>query len=457
MGEAVRHSASFRDPSGFVYWRDGNIYRQVSKSFTPEFESILNSGLLQGLMKDRLLLPFEVVDLSLRESAEAGMVLQPKRLDWVSYPYEWGFGQWKDAALCTLENCRRALDAGFILKDATSFNIQFYRGKPTLIDTLSFEKYEEGQPWIAYRQFCQHFLAPLALMAYIDPRLGAMLQSHTDGIPLDLAAKMLPSKAKWNFGLRTHIEMHARANSGTASGPARPMSKLALLALLDSLKRTVESLRWEPKGTEWADYYSDTNYSDKAEAAKRAIVEEFLAQVPDSAKTCWDLGANDGSFSRLALKRGLLTVGWDIDRGAVENGYRWALGEKREDYLPLTLDLTNPSPSIGWSLKERDSFLARGPVDVVLALALIHHLAIGNNVPLPLVAEFFGEIGSWLIVEFVPASDSQVQKMLVARKDIFGEYDIEHFESAFQTQFEIVEKRAVTDSQRTIYLMRRQA
>src|SRR5688572_6183013 len=143
MGEALRHGASFRDPSGFVYWRDGDIYRQVSKGFTPEFESALESGLLEGLIQDRLLMPFEIVDLSLRESADAGMVLQPQRLDWVSYPYEWGFGQWKDAALCTLENCRRALEAGFILKDASSFNIQFYRGKPILIDTLSFQKYEE--------------------------------------------------------------------------------------------------------------------------------------------------------------------------------------------------------------------------------------------------------------------------------------------------------------------------
>jgi hypothetical protein len=455
MSEALRHGASFRDPSGFVFWRDGDIYRQVAKSFTPEFELILKSGLLEDLIQDRLLLPFEVVDLSLKQNADAGMVLQPVQLDWISYPYEWGFGQWKDAALCTLENCRRALEAGYILKDASSFNIQFYRGKPILIDTLSFEPYEEGKPWIAYRQFCQHFLAPLALMAYIDPRLGTMLRCHTDGIPLDLAAKMLPNKAKWSFGVRTHIELHSRANSASQTGPARPMSKLALRALLDSLKRTVESLRWEPRGTEWADYYSDTNYSHTAEGAKRGIVQTFLQQVPDSAKTCWDLGANDGSFSRLALQRGLLTVGWDIDRGAVENGYRWALGEQREDYLPLTLDLTNPSPSIGWSLKERESFLARGPVDVVLALALIHHLSIGNNVPLSLIADFFAEIGKWVIVEFVPTTDSQVQKMLVARKNIFGDYDIEHFESAFQTHFEIVAKRAVADSQRTIYLLRR--
>lgn len=310
---------------------------------------------------------------------------------------------------------------------------------------------------MAYRQFCRHFMAPLALMAYVDPRLGSMFRTCLDGIPLDLAAKLLPSKAKLNLGLTAHIFMHAKADGEPArqTKPGAKVSKTAMLALVDSLRRTISGLGWKPGGTPWGDYYADTNYTDKGQASKREILREFLHQIPGEPKTCWDMGANNGEFSQIALDLGLQTVGWDMDHSAVEQAYRWSRQSQAHDFLPLVQDLANPSPSLGWSLAERDSLIKRGPADVLFALALVHHLAIGNNVPLGMIAELLARLTRWLIIEFVPKKDSQVQRILVARRDVFDLYDQDHFEAEFGRCFELVARKPVSEMSRTMYLYRR--
>ena len=378
-------------------------------------------------------------------------------IPFISYPYEWSFSQLKDAALLTLEIMRIALGKGMALKDASAYNVQFLGCRPIFIDTLSFEPYQEGQPWVAYKQFCQHFLAPLALMAHVDVRLASLQITNLDGIPLDLASSLLPGKTKFQPGLLAHIHMHAKAqsNSGNSSDRKVSLSKMSLLALIDNLKGTVNGLHWKPTGTEWADYYSDTNYSKESFATKGSLVADFLSQIPDTAKTCWDLGANNGEFSRLAVQHGLQTIAWDIDPAAVEQAYLEGKKSGQNSLLPLVQDLRNPSTNLGWASHERDSLISRGPADVLLALALVHHLAIGNNVPLPMIAEFFAQIGHWLIIEFVPKEDSQVQRMLVARKDIFSSYDLNGFESAFAPHFETVVKTPIEGTSRTLYLFRR--
>ena len=162
-----------------------------------------------------------------------------------------------------------------------------------------------------------------------------------------------------------------------------------------------------------------------------------MADEDRKPKTVWDLGANTGIFSRVAARTGAYVISSDIDPAAVEVNYRQVKENNEQNMLPLVLDLTNPSPAIGWNNRERDSFLQRGPVDAVLALALVHHLAIANNVPLDRVAEFFATCGEWLIVEFVPKSDSQVQKLLRSRVDIFSEYTRSDFEKAFSQWYTI--------------------
>jgi ribosomal protein L11 methylase PrmA len=454
-------ASSFRDPSGFLFTRAGVLYRQVNQAYQSDYERLTESGLYRELVASGRLVAHQEVDLPAEVPELAYRVIQPERLPFISYPYEWSFSQLKDAALGTLGIQKMALEKGMSLKDASAYNIQFHHGRPTLIDTLSFEAYREGQPWTAYRQFCQHFLAPLALMAYVDVRLGQLLRVYIDGIPLDLASKLLPRRTKWNLFLATHIHLHAATQQRYANKTIsqanlqRRMSKIAFLGLIDNLESSIRRLSWKPSGTEWGEYYTDTNYSPAALEHKKQIVSGFLERI---RPTCvWDLGANTGLFSRLASDRGIYTLAFDIDPAAVELNYRDCLKAREQNLLPLVMDFTNPSPSIGWHNRERDSLMERAPAEAALALALVHHLAISNNVPLPHLARFFRDVTRWLIIEFVPKSDSQVQRLLATRLDIFPDYHFEGFEKTFSEYFRIHESVDVQDSQRRIYLMERLA
>ena len=457
-----RLAASFRDPSGFMFREDGQLYRQINQSYAADYALLMDSGLYQVLTSANLLIPHEEVEIPAPLPAQAERGIQPLELSFINYPYEWSFGQLKDAALATMDIQKRALARGMSLKDSSAYNMQFslHEGKPVLIDSLSFERYQEGLPWVAYRQFCQHFLAPLALMALKDVRLGQLLQVYIDGVPLDLCSRLLPGKTKLNVGLLTHIHAHAAAqkrfaDQGTQSAATqgRQMSKQSLLGLIDTLERTVKALNWEPVGTEWADYTNDNNYSEAALQEKGRLVEGFLDQAePESV---WDLGANTGFFSRLASAREIPTIAFDIDPGAVERNYLLVRGLGESYLLPLLLDLTNPSPALGWHHRERDSLAARGPAGLILALALVHHLAIANNVPLVQIAAYFAELSPWLIIEFVPKSDSQVERLLASREDIFPDYTVAGFEAAFSQHYRVQDRAAIPGSERTLFLMER--
>ena len=455
-----RVHASFRDPSGFLFRRDGILYRQINQSYRENYETLIASGLYQKLVKKRALLAHGEVDVPAFEPSFAYKVIQPRELEFISYPYEWSFCQLKDAALLTLSIQKQAFAAGMVLKDGSAYNIQFdlATGKPVLIDTLSFERYSGG-PWVAYRQFCQHFLVPLALMAHKDVRLNQLMRVYIDGIPLELGSKLLPGKTRLNFGLAAHIHAHAvaqRQYAGKkveAQTQARHMNQNSFLGLMDSLEKTVQALSWNPTGTEWGDYTDHTNYSAAAMTHKKRLVESFLKEI--APELVWDLGANTGEFSRLASQRGIPTIAFDMDPGAVEHNYSRVKAQKETHLLPLLLDLTNPSPSLGWSHQERDSLLDRGPAGAVFALALIHHLVIGNNVPLAALADFFAQLSRWLVIEFVPKSDSQVQRLLASRVDIFPEYNPDDFEAIFSTRFKIYRKTALDQSERILYWMER--
>ncbi len=364
------HPASFRDPSGFIFWRNGTLFRQVNRPYQKDYDHLMQSGLYSSLVQDGLMIAHEEVQEATGLSGEAYRVIKPEPVGFISYPYEWCFSQLKDAALLTLRIQRHALEHGMILKDASAYNIQFFGYQPVLIDTLSFEEYREGEPWVAYRQFCQHFLAPLALMAYTDVRLSQLLRVYLDGIPLDLASRLLPWKTRLNVGLATHIHLHASAQKHYAgekvSTAARgKMGKMALLGLIDSLEAAVKSLSWKPHGTEWADYYQVTNYSDQAFEDKKKWVAEFVSRVRPSV--VWDLGANTGIFSRIASGQEARTIAFDIDPAAVELNYRECVRAKETNLLPLVLDLTNPSPGLGWANVERQALVDRGEANMVLA------------------------------------------------------------------------------------------
>jgi len=452
-------SGSFRDPSGFLFTLNGTLYRQVNNIYKNDYDLLLESGLYDSLVGDKLLVAHEEVKTGLPETpAKAYKIIRPQLVPYISYPYEWSFSQLKDAALATLNIQKKALDFGMCLKDSSAYNIQFMDGKPIFIDTLSFEKYQEGRPWVAYRQFCQHFLAPLALMRFNDIRMNQLFKIFIDGVPLDLAASLLPLKTKFSFALLTHIHLHAKSQkqyaAKTAGAANAKISRRSLLGLIDNLQGAVKKMSWRPVGTEWADYYNDTNYNEAAFDFKKNLVGEYLEQVEPVPDIVWDLGANIGVFSRLSAERGIRTLSYDIDPAAVEKNYQQVRERSEENILPLLLDLTNPSPELGWHNCERESFIGRGPADVVLALALIHHLAISNNVPLGNLALFFAKISKWLIIEFVPKEDSQVQRLFATREDIFTDYTQDDFENEFKKTFKIYASKKIKDTERTLYLMR---
>lgn len=449
-------SGSFRDPSGFLFVRDGVLYRQVNAPYRPHYDRLMESGLYKALTEAGLLVRHEEVDVPPASPAAAPYkTIRPDRVAFISYPYEWCFGQLKAAALATLKIHKTASEFGMALKDASAYNMQFVDGRPVLIDTLSFEALDGWTPWIAYRQFCQHFLAPLLLVARKDFRLARLSRLFIDGVPLDLASALLPRSTRFRPGIATHIHAHAWSQRHYAKKPVqvrrRPISRAAYLGLIDSLESLVRKTEFRLAKTEWGAYYEETNYSDSAFALKKTLIDGFLDEV--RPRTVWDLGANTGVFSRLASARGIPTVAFDIDFVAVELDYREMRSKKEANLLPLVLDLTNPSPALGWAHEERASLLARGPADMVFALALIHHLAISNNLPFDMIASFFASVGRSLVIEFVPKSDSQVQKLLATREDIFPDYTPAGFEAAFARRFRIRKVEKIAGSERLLYLM----
>lgn len=461
MNNQPQIAASFRDPSGFLFKRDGVLYRQINQIYKPHYEHLMANGLYDHLVARKQLIAHKEVDRDPPNPETSYKIIQPDPLDFISYPYEWSFSQLKDAALLTLETQKMALGFGMILKDSSAYNVQFpvETARPILIDTLSFEIYQEGAPWIAYRQYCQHFLAPLALMTHTDERLNQLLRVYIDGVPLDLASRLLPKRTLMDLGLLSHIHLHARAQQRYSDRPIsqstrdRSLSRNQILGLIETLERTTRKLTWRSDGTEWENYYSETNYSDLASKDKMEIVTQIIEQV--KPQSVWDMGANIGLYSRIPSRLNIPTVAFDIDPGAVERNYQDVKENQVTNLLPLVLDLTNPSPAIGWHNRERLSLSQRTNPHLILALALIHHLAIANNLPLAMVAEFFSSFASWLVIEFVPKVDTQVQRMLASREDIFTNYTTQGFETAFQGFYRIITRRQIRDSERSIYLMKR--
>lgn len=456
-----RIPGSFRDPAGFVYRRDGRLLRQVDRSHAATWDEVVASGLFDALWDRGLLVRHTEVDLSLGDD-RAHVVIAPEEIPTISHPHEWAPGQLRAAALTTLAVQRVALDHGMILRDASAYNVQFHLGRAVFIDTLSFAPIEPDAPWVAYGQFCEQFLAPLALQVLVDDRLRRLLVGRIDGVELDLASRLLPARTKLRPGLAQHVHMHARARgrgggggSGDGGSPrTAKFSHAALVGLADSLRRTVEHLTFDPGATVWGDYYAEIDHYDQAAMeAKVEIVTRHIDTVAPA--TVWDLGANTGRFSRLAVAAGATTVAWDIDVGAVEQAWQAIAAEDPQPLLPLVLDLSNPSPGLGWRHRERESLTDRGPVDLVLALALVHHLAIGHNVPLGDVVDLLADVGEHVVLEWVPKPDPKVQVLLSTREDVFDAYTRDVLVAAIDRRFDTLEVVEVPGTHRELFLLRR--
>jgi hypothetical protein len=450
----TRHPSSYRDPSGFVFIRDAVLYRQVNKVYAADFGLLNSSGLYSKLIEKKWLIPHETINQNLTGNTDWHTTLKPEPVAVITYPYEWSFDMLKDAALLTLQITRTSIEHGMILKDASAFNIQWHKGRPCFIDSLSFEKYDEKEPWIAYRQFCEHFLGPLVLMHYRKTALQPMQMAWPDGIPLHIVSSLLPWRSRLSLHTYLHIHLNARvAVKGDKAGKSVKFSKQKLLNLLLSLETLIRKLQLPVQKTNWSDYYDEASgrgdYLDK----KMEIIRKWLASFKD-VNTVVDLGANDGVFSQLSVASGFYTIASDMDPYCINNLYLAIKKAGSTNLHPLIADLSNPSPAIGVNNEERTQLTERIRSDAGMALALVHHLAIGKNIPFSSIAEFFARVvNKYLIIEFVPKTDEKVTLMLRGKKDIYTSYNEEKFAKEFGDRFRLIEKQPVGDSGRVMYLL----
>ncbi len=447
--------SSYRDPSGYVFTYKNEIYRQVNNSFSRDWEHFFKSGLYENLVAENLLVAQETVNENLTGDASWFLTLKPERIGVISYPYEWCFSMLKDAALLTLTLALKALDFDMTLKDASAYNVQFYKRRMIFMDTLSFERYHEGDPWIAYRQFCEHFLAPLALMHYTRLPLSTLFLSYPDGLPLPMAAKLLPWTSKLNPLLYLHIHLHANLSAkATGNSKKTTLRKEGLVNLLKGLQSLITGFRLTERATTWGAYYEEAETRPDYLSEKKAAVSGWLKKSSE-AKTVIDIGGNRGEFSALAAMQGHSVVCADAEHEAIERLYGQIKEQRISNLLPLCLDFTHPSPPLGVNNEERPSFFERAASDLGFALAIVHHLAIGKNVPFELIAKMCAALCKTLIVEFVAKEDDKVQLLLQTKKDVYAWYNEENFVAAFGKHYNVVEKQRLTSSPRTLYLMKK--
>ena len=456
MPLSLNHPSSYRDPSGFLFYKNGILYRQVNQSFKKNFDQFIQGGLYNHLVEKKILIPHQTIPENLTGLPEYYQTLHPETIPFISYPYEWCFDMLKDAALLTIETAREAMNFGMMLKDASIYNIQLHNARMVFIDTLSFEKYDEQNPWIAYRQFCEHFFAPLALMHYLKEPLQNLFVAYPDGIPLSIAAKMLPFKSKLNLHSYLHLHLHASMSVKNRSGnkKAQPFSRQKMKNLLQSLEEGVKSFSFLQSRTSWSNYYEEANERGDYVTSKKQIINDWFNRL--NVRTVFDAGANEGEFSKIAANPSTLVISTDLDHSSINKLYNKIKQKNISNICPLVIDLANPSPAIGVNNKERFSFLERTKADLTLALALVHHLALGRNIPFDKIAEMFFRVSGYLIIEFVPEEDDKVKLMALHKKDLFSGYSEENFIAAFRSFFSIHEKREIGNSGRTLYLMKKQ-
>lgn len=453
MSVITSHPSSYRDPSGYIFEKEGLLYRQVNQCFKEDFESFISSGCFAHFVKKGLLIPHEQIAENLTGDQEWYTTLKPTKVSFISYAWEWSFDMLKDAALLTLQIAREALQFDMILKDATPYNIQWHKGKFILIDSLSFEKYK-NQPWVAYRQFCEGFLAPLLLMHYRKYSLQQLQLAWPDGVPLDLTQRLLPWRSKLSIHTYLHIHLHAKlSRKENKPGKAPIFDKQKILKLFASLETLISSLHLPEQASTWSGYYTEASQRNDYLHEKKEIIFKWIS-VTEGVKSAVDIGANEGEFSKLLAAKSISTIAADFDPYCINRLYSKIKGTKEINIQPLILDIANPGPAIGVNLEERQSFYQRCRVDMVLALALIHHLVIGKRIPLEKVARMFSTIGDCLIVEFVPYEDEKVQLMLQTKTGNFPYYSQQDFENAFARYFYIEKKESIGKSGRTLFLMK---
>jgi len=456
-----RDPASYRDPAGHVHLLDGKVYRSILPPGAANYQAARDSGFLESATRDGRLIDGREVDPSLlaHEALDAVRVIEHPRIPFISYPYCWSFYGLRAAALLTLDLHLDALERGLTLADASAYNVQFVGPRPIFIDYLSLIRYEEGQVWLGYRQFCEQFLNPLLLTAKTGVGFQPWYRGTLEGIPSADLAALLPLSSRLNPLIALHVGLQARMQRNvspgqTARAKAIRLSRPALAGNLRSMRGLVAKL--EPpaaQATPWQDYEKTANYTSDERAAKTRFVAAAVAA--SRAATVWDLGCNSGEYSEIALHSGAQRViGFEPDPGALNAAFRRAEG-RRLDFLPLAMDLANPSPSAGWRQRERPGMMERADADMILCLALLHHLVLGRNLPLPEVLGWLVSLAPNGVIEFVPKSDPMAAQLLTWKPAVAPDYELEVFRSTLASLARVTREEVVTSSGRTLFAFRR--
>jgi SAM-dependent methyltransferase len=452
--------ASFRDPANQVFYADGQVFRGLRGAAVEDWRALAATGFFSRMVEQGGICATEPA----AEQDTAGgfdLVLRHDRIPFISYPYEWTFSMLRDAALVHLEILAAAVPEQMITKDGSAYNLQWRGGQPTFIDIGSFERLTDGEPWAGYRQFCQTMLYPLLLQAHLDLDFQPWLRSQIDGIEPAQMRRLFAGSRRFKAGIFKHVVLqHAfeRRFAQTSSQQARADLRSAgfstelLVATVRALRKLVTRLDWQAPASHWGGYRQTCSYSADDAEAKQAFVDQALAAA-GTLDLVLDLGANDGAYSRLAARHARHVVAVESDHAVTDALYRQLRDEGEQKVLPLVMDLANPSPGIGWRGRERAAFTDRADADVVLALALVHHLAIGRNVPLPEVLDWLAGLGRQLVIEFVDPADPMAQRLLANKPaGMFGDYRREVFERLLETRFTVTGRQELPSGTRALYV-----
>ena len=391
---------------------------------------------------------------------ETAGVLKHELVPFVSYPYEWTFSQLKDAALVQLDLLLAALEKGLVLKDSSPYNVQWRGARPVFVDVGSFERMREGDPWVGYRQFCMLYLYPLLLQSLKGVRFQPWLRGSIDGITPAEMRSLMSFRDRFHRGMTTHVFLHARLERSYAdrakevrSEVRRVMNKELVVANVRKMRKLVGSLSWDPPEGVWVAYGERNSYTD--DDARRK--DDFVREVARARRwgLVWDIGANNGRYSRIAAEGADHVVAVDADQGPVELLYRTLREEGDTKILPLTMNLADPSPGLGWRGLERRPLADRGGPDLVLALALVHHVAISANVPVREFVDWLASLRSSLVIEFPTREDPMVQKLLAPKREgLHPDYELEAFERILGDAFEIERRERLQSGTRILYSAR---
>lgn len=455
---------SFRDRDGRVFLRDGKVYRVLSAAATADWNALSATRFFPASVDSRRVVATRdsTVDASEFDQMNGSWasVIEHERVPFVSYPFEWTFGMLRDAALLQLDLLLEALEEDLILKDASAYNVQWFGSQPTMIDIPSFQRWKVGEPWVGYQQFCQLFLYPLMLTSYRGVPFQPWLRGAIDGITPESCNQLLSGRDRLRRGVLTHVYLQHKllAATGSSDKPLRQelkstkLGKSIITRNANGLKNLVTGLQWATKSSEWSGYADANSYSDDEVAAKRKFVSDAAASK--RWPLVWDLGCNTGDYSRLASEHSDYVVAMDADVLAVEKLYRALSREGNTTILPLTINLADPSPNLGWRGRERRSLPDRGTPDLALCLALIHHMVISANVPIDDFVSWLAELGSHVIIEFPTREDMMVKRLLQTKEDIFDDYNLESFEASIGRRFGIIDRLRLPGNTRVLYFLR---